>query len=117
MASISTRGVELLAGWLNFAAGFNACKSASANPGRRLLTWRAISASEASNFDAVALSRCWALRLPATCSEEVPATLGCRCMGCGGLTADTAETPASALKVTIAKIREDIRGLPGLPRL
>ena len=55
MASISTKGDELLAGWLNLAAGFNACRSASADPDRRLLTWRAISASDASYFEPPAL--------------------------------------------------------------
>ncbi|HSZ08364.1 MAG TPA: hypothetical protein VK794_07520 [Steroidobacteraceae bacterium] len=67
-ASISTSGTALLAGCMNRAAGFNACKSSTAWPGRTLLTWRDISASEASNFDADALWRCCKLRLPATCS-------------------------------------------------
>jgi len=82
--------------------------------GRTLFTWRDISASDASNFEPAALRRCCTLRLPETCSEEVPGEFGRLSMGREGPTADTAVIAVNTPNTPIAKIREAIRGLPKL---
>jgi hypothetical protein len=52
------------------------------------------------------------LRLPETCSKELPFEFGRKCMGWEGPTAETAEIAVNTPKAPIAKKREDIiRGL------